>query len=57
MDDVDGPLIARIVYEKLFSMEIIDTDAVPYALDAAVAELRSQGAPPERWATFVHMGA
>jgi hypothetical protein len=57
MNDVDGPLIARLVYEKLFSLEVIDGDAVPYALDAAVAELRRQGAPPEHWATFVHMGA
>jgi hypothetical protein len=57
MNDADGPFMARIVYEHIFSLEKINADAVPYVLDAAVAELRRKGVPPERWATFVHTGA
>jgi hypothetical protein len=57
MNDVDGPEVARLFDEKLFEHETLDADAVPYALDHAVAALRKSGAPPERWATFVHMGA
>jgi hypothetical protein len=57
MNDADGPFVARIVYEQILSLDKINADAVPYALDAAVAELRRKGVPPERWATFIHMGA
>jgi CHAT domain-containing protein len=58
MGDVDGPIIARIVYEKLFSgnSEMLDFDIVPYALDAAVQKLRAQGLEPSRWASYVHIG-
>lgn len=42
---------------KLFPSETIDLDSVPYALDHAVTTLRMTGAPPERWATFIHMSA
>jgi hypothetical protein len=57
MNDTDGPKVAKLFYEKLFAEEIITLDAIPYALDYAVGELRKSGAPPERWATFIHMGA
>jgi hypothetical protein len=57
MDDRDGPFVAKWFYEKLFECETIDVDAVPRALDHAVQALRESGATPERWATFIHMGA
>jgi hypothetical protein len=57
MNDADGPQIAKMFYERLFIEDIITLDAIPYALDYAVSELRKSGVPPERWATFIHMGA
>jgi hypothetical protein len=57
MDDSDGPRIAKLFYEKLFAENIISLDAIPYALDYAVAELKKSGVPLKRWATFIHMGA
>jgi hypothetical protein len=57
MHDEDGPFIAKHFYAKLFEFDSIDIDAVPRALDHAVKALRDKGASPERWATFVHMGA
>jgi hypothetical protein len=57
MSDAEGPIVARLFYEHLFSSQPITLDAIPYALDHAVGELRRRGIPPERWATFIHMGA
>lgn len=57
MDDSDGPDIAEYFYENLLQREQITVDDVPYALDAAVAKLRTRNLPVERWATFVHIGA
>jgi hypothetical protein len=57
MSDVDGPVVAEEFYQNLLSQDTISYDTVPYALDAAVAKLRKQGASPERWATFIHVGA
>jgi hypothetical protein len=57
MSDAEGPVVARLFYEHLFSSQPITLDAIPYALDHAVGELRRRGIPPERWATFIHMGA
>jgi hypothetical protein len=57
MSDQDGPYVAKHFYKQLFAAEAVDADAVPYALDSAMAALRASGAPSERWATFVHMGA
>jgi hypothetical protein len=57
MNDSDGPVIAKLFYEKLFEKETIDADSIPYALDHAVSTLRKSGAPWQRWATFIHMGA
>jgi hypothetical protein len=57
MNDADGPFVARRFYGRLFEGGGVGLDDVPYALDDAVAALRAQGAPPERWATFIHMGA
>jgi hypothetical protein len=56
MRDEDGPVIARAFYQELFKSENLNEDAVPYALDVAVAELRGR-VSPERWASFVHFGA
>jgi hypothetical protein len=57
MGDVDGPFIATRFYKKLLEGATIDVNSVPYALDDAVSALRMSGASPERWATFIHMGA
>lgn len=58
MGDVDGPKVAKRVYEELYrqGVVIIGPDVIPYALDAAVSELRSKGLHPSRWAPFVHIG-
>jgi hypothetical protein len=57
MNDADGPLVARHVYEELFAgPKVLEPDAIPYALDAATRELRLSGASPSRWATYIHMG-
>jgi CHAT domain-containing protein len=57
ISDDDGPAVARAFYEVLLAEEDIDADAVAYALDAAVSKLRSEGASPSRWASFIHVGA
>jgi hypothetical protein len=57
MGDADGPFIAKRFYDKLLETGAMNVDSVPYALDDAVTALRLRGAKPERWATFVHMGA
>lgn len=58
MGDVDGPVVAKTVYEALFSgdAEYLDHDKVPYALDDAIRELRRRGLSSSRWATYVHLG-
>jgi hypothetical protein len=57
MNDTDGPRVAKLFYEKLFVEEVITLNTIPYALDYAIGELRKSRVPPERWATFIHMGA
>jgi hypothetical protein len=58
MSDVDGPLVARWVYENLIlDKDTFDLEDIPYALDAAVQKLRARGVSAKRWATFMHMGA
>jgi hypothetical protein len=57
MNDRDGPYLTEIFYQKLFATETVDVDSIAYTLDEAVTTLRESGVPPERWATFVHMGA
>jgi hypothetical protein len=57
MNDRDGPIVTRRFYQQLLGNNSVDVDAIPYALDSAVIALRESGAPPERWATFIHMGA
>jgi CHAT domain-containing protein len=56
MSDEDGPRLARRFYEVLLEREQLDLDDIPYALDAAVQTLRSDGVPARRWALFMHMG-
>jgi hypothetical protein len=58
MGDVDGPDMAQWFYEDLLSNEVIDADAVAYALDAAVQKLQAKiPQAPTRWAPYIHMGA
>jgi hypothetical protein len=58
MADDDGPAMAQWFYEDLLSHEVIDADAVAYALDAAVEKLRAKiPLKPTRWAPYIHMGA
>jgi hypothetical protein len=54
--DADGPMVAQWFYEELFAHDIIDGNAVAYALDTAVRKLRESGVPLERWAPFIQMG-
>jgi CHAT domain-containing protein len=57
MGDVDGPIVAEIVYRDLFAGDgVLDFDVVPYALDTAVRKLRAQGLEPSRWAPYIHIG-
>lgn len=59
MDDRDGPTIAEGVYKELFASDFAvceHVDRIPFALDAAVRELRESGAHWTRWATYVHVG-
>jgi hypothetical protein len=57
MDDLDGPFVADRMYRAIYREGKLDWRAAPYALDAAVQELRQTGAHPSRWATYVHIGA
>jgi CHAT domain-containing protein len=58
ISDSDGPAVARAFYETLFAEEVIDADAVAYALDEAVSKLRGEDlSAPLRWASFIHVGA
>jgi CHAT domain-containing protein len=58
MGDVDGPIVAECVYRDLFAGDgqHLDMDVLPYALDAAVRQLREQGVEPSRWAPYIHLG-
>jgi CHAT domain-containing protein len=55
--DDGAPAVARVFYKALRAEEVIDTDAVAYALDEAASKLRSEGVSPSRWASFIHVGA
>jgi hypothetical protein len=56
--DEDGPIVAKAFYDELLRESILETDAVAYAVDAAVTALReTPGVSPQRWAPFVHIGA
>ncbi|EIN06321.1 hypothetical protein PUNSTDRAFT_137098 [Punctularia strigosozonata HHB-11173 SS5] len=58
MEDMDGPIIAKVVYETIFGgeSEMINPDDVAYALDTAVQQLRKKNIDPSRWASFIHLG-
>jgi hypothetical protein len=58
MADVDGPRIAKSLYENVFEggSEYIDPDNIAYALDAAVRHLRHETGNPMRWAPYIHLG-
>ena len=57
MYDKDSPMVAQWFYEALLEKEMIDLGDIPYALDAAVQKLRETGVGPDRWATYIHIGA
>lgn len=56
MNDSDGPRVARGVYRELLKGEFLDLESVPYALDAAMRQLRAGGVSPSRWAPYIHLG-
>jgi len=58
MNDNDGPLVARTIYEELFKNPTasLKPEIVPYALDLAVQKLQQNGVHPSRWATYIHVG-
>ncbi|KAF4616033.1 hypothetical protein D9613_011377 [Agrocybe pediades] len=58
MNDNDGPEVARSVYQALFKdpSRMLDPNAIPFALDAAVRKLQESGVHPSRWATYAHIG-
>jgi hypothetical protein len=57
MGDVDGPRVAKSVYEAFLKEKALEPDTIAYALDDAVRQLRSSGIPLYRWAPYIHMGA
>lgn len=58
MNDNDGPLIARTIYEEIFKdpTASLDPEMIPYALDCAIQKLQQNGVHPSRWATYIHVG-
>jgi hypothetical protein len=56
MNDIDGPFMTERIYQHIFKNGSPDLDTVPLALEDAAKELRESGAPPSRWATYVHLG-
>ena len=58
MNDNDGPLIARSIYEEVFKdpTASLDPKMIPYALDCAIQKLQQNGVHPSRWATYIHVG-
>jgi hypothetical protein len=58
MGDIDGPRFANRFYKELFSGfdQLLDVQSIPYAVDAAVQELRQMGLPPSRWAPYIYLG-
>ncbi|KAF8153581.1 CHAT domain-containing protein, partial [Mycena galopus ATCC 62051] len=57
MDDQDGPLVAEMVYSRLFrNGRQPQANDTAEALQFAVNELRARKIPYERWIPFIHMG-
>lgn len=58
MGDMDGPMVATKVYGELFKKgaDMLDPDAIPYALDEVTQLMRRQGLHAARWATYAHIG-
>ncbi|KAH8096760.1 CHAT domain-containing protein [Cristinia sonorae] len=56
MADIDGPEVAEVVYKELLRNNVLDPDAIPYALDNAVHNLRLRGVSAARWACYIHSG-
>ncbi|KAA1476447.1 hypothetical protein DENSPDRAFT_511976 [Dentipellis sp. KUC8613] len=57
MRDTDGPDFARMFYEYMLGEGGGSTSSSAAALHYAALKMRDAGVPPERWATFVHIGA
>jgi hypothetical protein len=56
MSDMDGPFIARRVYQNIIRDGCLVPSMVPLALENAVRELRATGVSASRWATYIHVG-
>ncbi|CAL1706380.1 unnamed protein product [Somion occarium] len=56
IEDEDGPIVARDVYEHLLKGGKPDASEAALALHNAVCKLRAQGASVLRWAPFIHLG-
>lgn len=46
MGDMDGLVAAKTVYRQLLESDTLNLGVAPFALDAAVRELRENGVPP-----------
>ena len=56
---IDGPIVAQFVYEEIMRGDVLDADAVAYALDFAVRKLREDRGRgmAQGWASYIHIGA
>ncbi|PPR03087.1 hypothetical protein CVT24_012400 [Panaeolus cyanescens] len=55
--DADGPIVAQSVYSYLFAEgQRPSALRTAEALHLAIRDLRMRGAPPHRWAPFIHIG-
>lgn len=59
MSDKDGPELAQKFYSYMLreGVDCADWRSSAMALHLAVQDMRHQGIPAERWATFIHIGA
>lgn len=56
MRDDDGPVLAGEFYKHLLREGRGDIRHSAMALNTATKALREAGVPPDRWATYVHIG-
>lgn len=57
INDADGPVVAQSVYSRIFVEGQTPTASrTAEALHFAIKDLRMRGAPPHRWAPFIHIG-
>ncbi len=58
MNDRDGPVVAEAFYKHMLRSGLAQVDIrdSAQAIHVATQNMRQQGIPLRRWATFVHMG-